>query len=151
MKTKIPQKIKNIRELLDLMKISQTLLANIKKSVPIELQSVVNEEDFINKIFVVTYDKHFSPQDIKSLMKFYKTKIGQKLLDKAPLILEDIINETKIYSEQVIQKASLQNTDIMKLPPMPFNQDKMQIIVKYAKSKGWYRTIQRNNDESRLE
>jgi hypothetical protein len=46
----------------------------------------------INEEMPLIYDKHFTNKDIKQLIKFYKSPIGQKMLDKTPELTKDLMN-----------------------------------------------------------
>jgi hypothetical protein len=46
----------------------------------------------INEEMPLIYDKHFTHKDIKQLIKFYKSPIGQKMLDKTPELTKDLMN-----------------------------------------------------------
>jgi uncharacterized protein len=61
--------------------------------------------DFLNKEMVILshnlmgdmqelYDKHFSHEEIKQLILFYETEVGQKLLDLTPEISKEIMDIT---------------------------------------------------------
>jgi hypothetical protein len=45
-------------------------------------------DSFVN-LFIPVYDKYFSHGDIKELIQFYESPIGQKLLDVTPLITQE--------------------------------------------------------------
>lgn len=52
----------------------------------VELQ--MNDKKFAEMLIPV-YAQHFTEQDINGLIKFYKTPLGKKLLEKQPLIMQD--------------------------------------------------------------
>jgi hypothetical protein len=45
--------------------------------------------DSLVNLFIPVYDKYFSHGDIKELIQFYESPIGQKLLDVTPLITQE--------------------------------------------------------------
>ena len=46
----------------------------------------------VNDEMPLIYDKHFTHDEIKDLIKFYKSPTGQKLLEKTPEISKDLMN-----------------------------------------------------------
>ena len=53
---------------------------------------------------VVTYDKYFSDEDIKGLIQFYQTPLGQKALNNLP----KIASESQAAGEKLGSKMGLE-------------------------------------------
>jgi uncharacterized protein len=71
-------------------------------------KKIVNEE------MVQIYDKHFTHEEIKDLIKFYKSPTGKKLLEKTPEITNDLMNSmiTKYIPE--FQQKLMKKLDELK-------------------------------------
>ncbi len=70
---------------------------NAKEKYDKHMGLVMNEmkelsKKIINEEMPLIYDKHFTHKDIKQLIKFYKSPIGQKMLDKTPELTKDLMN-----------------------------------------------------------
>ncbi len=90
-------KQKDIRRLLKItgtpelgLRIAERIVKNIKRSHPdvptkfwAEFEQDMTKEEFIG-IIVPLYDEHFTHEDIKKLIEFYKTDVGQKYVEKLP-------------------------------------------------------------------
>jgi len=48
----------------------------------------VNYNELIEKLIPV-YTKHFTEQEIESLITFYRSTTGKEMIDKTPLILQE--------------------------------------------------------------
>lgn len=46
----------------------------------------------VNEEMVTIYDKHFTQDEIKDLIKFYESPTGKKMLEKTPEITKDLMN-----------------------------------------------------------
>jgi uncharacterized protein len=53
-----------------------------------EFRSEVKEDELV-ELIVPVYDKHFSHDEIKKLISFYKSPIGKKLVSKQSLIVSE--------------------------------------------------------------
>lgn len=72
------------------LRIAERIVKNIKRSHPdvpdkfwAEFEQEMTKEEFIG-IIVPLYDEHFTHEDIKKLIEFYKTDVGQKYVEKLP-------------------------------------------------------------------
>jgi hypothetical protein len=105
-----PEKIENIRQLMKMMgteKLQQTMMDQMigamKKNMPTgfeqnqqkmadRLAQLLNEElkkqDFAS-LGVELYDKYFTADEIKGLMRFYESPIGQKALEVLPALMQE--------------------------------------------------------------
>lgn len=46
----------------------------------------------INEEMVLIYDRHFTHQEVKDLIQFYESKTGEKMLEKTPEIMKDLMS-----------------------------------------------------------
>lgn len=58
----------------------------------------------INKLVVPAYEKHLSPETVKSLIEFYQSKAGKQMTVALPKIEEDIEISTQHWLEKIIRK-----------------------------------------------
>ncbi|WP_276497675.1 DUF2059 domain-containing protein [Pontibacter litorisediminis] len=111
-------KTKDIRELLRLTKAGElgmqainTSMETVRRtntSVPAELwdefEKSFTVEDLVN-LTVPIYDKHFTHQEIKDLIALYNTPLGQKLLDKMPVIMQESMLKGQQYGQEVAMRV----------------------------------------------
>ncbi|PTX15279.1 hypothetical protein C8N40_108171 [Pontibacter mucosus] len=110
-------KIKDIRELLHLTKAGelgmqaiQTSMESMRRtntSVPAELwdefEKAFTAEDLVN-LNIPIYDKHYTHQDIKDMIALYKTPLGQKMLEKTPLVMQESMMKGQQYGQEVAMR-----------------------------------------------
>ncbi len=60
--------------------------------------------DGMTKIIVPIYDKYFTEEDIDQLIIFYKTPLGQKMLELHPKISLDAMEAGKIWGQEIAEK-----------------------------------------------
>ncbi|MCI5072522.1 DUF2059 domain-containing protein [bacterium] len=53
------------------------------------------------EMLVPVYAKHFTDKDIDGLIKFYKTPLGKKLLEKQPLIMQDSLIVGQQWGQEI--------------------------------------------------
>ncbi|TPE44897.1 DUF2059 domain-containing protein [Pontibacter mangrovi] len=111
-------KTNDIRELLRLTKSGELGMQAIKgnmaavrkanPSVPSEVwdefEKGFSKEDLVN-MTVPIYDKHFTHQEIKDMIALYKTPLGQKMLEKMPLILQESMVKGQQYGQEVAMRV----------------------------------------------
>jgi hypothetical protein len=99
-----PQKEKDIRALLEVsgtaklgMQVLDQMIVQMRRThpdVPPEFwdafKKEVGPEDFI-ELIVPVYAKHFSDDEVKELIKFYKSPIGQKLIREQPMMVRELM------------------------------------------------------------
>jgi hypothetical protein len=61
-----------------------------------ELKKVLNLDDVLEQL-VPVYDQYFTEQDLRELIMFYESPLGQKVLKTAPLILKDSMDTSIKY------------------------------------------------------
>jgi uncharacterized protein len=114
-------KEKLIKEMLELsgakkmaLQTMEMMIGSFKKRMPTvennfwdEFMKEADNDDLVNMIIPV-YAKHFSENEVKELISFYKTPIGQKMVEKLPLISQESfgIGEAwgKALGEKVVNK-----------------------------------------------
>lgn len=75
------------------------------------------------RLMIPIYSKHFSEEELTGLVSFYKSPVGQKLVEKLPLVMKDSMEAGKIWGEglgnRIIQE--LENEKYLQSPPPPKN------------------------------
>jgi hypothetical protein len=61
----------------------------------------LNYSEMINEVTYIVYDKHYTLEEIKELIAFYKTPTGQKVLKIMPAVAEDAM---KLTQERLLPK-----------------------------------------------
>jgi uncharacterized protein len=56
-------------------------------------------------LVVPIYAKHFTQDDIRGLIAFHKTPLGQKLIDKQPLIMQESMATGRLWGMRLGQRA----------------------------------------------
>jgi hypothetical protein len=68
-------------------------------------RSLADPTQFLDSAAVSIYDKHFSDEEIRGLIKFYETPLGQKAVSALPQISSEVREAAKSWGETLGQKA----------------------------------------------
>lgn len=92
--------------------------------------------DRINEQLVALYDKHYTEEEIKSLLQFYGSPLGQKVAAESPKIFREIQEATRAEAakaaKEALQQAKQdnpgvgQNARLTNSPRRPFQQRSQQ-------------------------
>jgi hypothetical protein len=70
------------------------------------------------ELAIPVYDKHFSNEEIKSLLQFYRTPLGQKTIQVLPMVATEMQEEGKKWGEGLgrdsMQEVLAENPDLAK-------------------------------------
>ena len=87
------------------------MTASFKKSLPAvptefwdEFSKEVNPNDLIELVIPI-YCKHYSDDEMLKLIEFYKSPLGQKVIEKLPLISQDSYMAGQEWGRKVGEKA----------------------------------------------
>jgi uncharacterized protein len=91
------------------------MMASMKQqpNIPAKALQITKEETIrgfkrsipaLMKSLLPIYDKHFTHQEIRDLISFYKTRTGQKALKVLPLIIQDSMVLGQRHSQKVMPK-----------------------------------------------
>lgn len=61
--------------------------------------------DRVNERLVALYDQHYSDQEIKSLLQFYGSPLGQKVAAESPKIFREIQETTRAEAAKAVKEA----------------------------------------------
>jgi len=61
--------------------------------------------DKVNEQLVVLYDKHYTDEEIKSLLQFYGSPLGQKVAAESPKIFREIQETTRAEAARAVKDA----------------------------------------------
>jgi hypothetical protein len=64
--------------------------------------------DRVNEQLVALYDKHYSDEEIKSLLQFYGSPLGQKVAAESPKIFREIQETTRAEAAKAVKDALLE-------------------------------------------
>jgi uncharacterized protein len=64
--------------------------------------------DRVNEQLVALYDKHYTDEEIKSLLQFYGSPLGQKVATESPKIFREIQETTRTEASKAVKEALLQ-------------------------------------------
>jgi len=72
--------------------------------------------DQIVDLVLPVYQKHFSEDDIKGIIAFYKTPIGQKFAEKTPIVTQESMAAGQVWGKSIGEKVvkSLQEKGYLK-------------------------------------
>jgi hypothetical protein len=64
--------------------------------------------DRVNEQLVAVYDKHYTAEEIKGLLQFYGSPLGQKVAAEAPRISREIQEVTRVTASKAVREATAQ-------------------------------------------
>jgi uncharacterized protein len=64
--------------------------------------------DRVNEQLVALYDKHYTADEIKGLLQFYGSPLGQKVAAEAPKISREIQEVTRVTAAKAVREATAQ-------------------------------------------
>lgn len=67
------------------------------------LRNSININTMVSKVIPV-YEKHLTVHEIDAMIAFYKTRTGQQILAKQPLIMRDSMIVMKVYMQDQLEK-----------------------------------------------
>ena len=73
-----------------------------------KFQSLADAAQLLDSSVVPIYDKHFSDDEIRGLIKFYETPLGQKAVSALPQVSNELREAGKTWGEQVGRQAMLE-------------------------------------------
>lgn len=96
----------NIGTIIDMFRENKNY-SNISESFWKEFQAEIEKtsETRLIDMFVDIYFKYFTESDLKEIIAFYKTPIGQKLLHNNPAIIKDAMSVGKKWGEDVAEQV----------------------------------------------
>src|ERR1700676_3678740 len=62
--------------------------------------------DRVNEQLVAVYDKHYTADEIKGLLQFYGSPLGQKVAAEAPKISREIQEVTRVTAAKAVREAT---------------------------------------------
>lgn len=73
-------------------------------------EAIAQRAAFMNMIFDI-YDRHYTPQDVKELIAFYKTPIGKKLAATGPKAAIESMQTGQKWGQELGQKVGKRVND----------------------------------------
>ena len=111
-------KRKSIRKLLSItgtpelgLQIAKRIIEQMKRSHPkvpdkfwVEFEEKMNKKAFI-EMMIPAYEEHFTRKEIKELIEFYQTDVGQKYVEKLPELTTESMQTGRLWGRRVGQKV----------------------------------------------
>jgi hypothetical protein len=158
---KITQKEKDIRTLLKLTQstdLSKKLIESVTAKMPIakdllnDIHKILLSDENMKELedgVAAVYDNNFSQQEIKDILKFYKSKSGKALLSKSSKTTFESAELGKEWGNRMFEKnqeniIKVITEHVMKsevaspeFTPAALLDDRTKKMYKYIESKGW--------------
>jgi len=111
------QKIKNIRKIMVLtgsgklgIQVIQNMVTSFRTSYPNvdatfwdDFLKEVKPEDLVNMVIPV-YDRNFTDEEIDGMLAFYSSAVGQKVLSKLPVVLQESMQVGQAWGQELSKK-----------------------------------------------
>ena len=78
----------------------QQLFPGVPDAIWLRFRERLNIDDFLYA-FVSVYDKHFTHDEIKQLIEFYESPLGQRLIEVTPLISQESMIIGQRWGERI--------------------------------------------------
>jgi hypothetical protein len=78
-------------------------MPQVPQSVWQELRSEVREEDMIELTYQI-WDKHFTAQEIRDLIRFYQSPTGQKIIRETPALQQESLAAGQKWGNQLVSR-----------------------------------------------
>ncbi len=78
-------------------------MPNVPNDVWNTMRKEINASDMI-KLIVPIYAKHYTNNDIKELIAFYRTPIGKKVIEKQSIIMQESMAAGLVYGKEINKK-----------------------------------------------
>jgi hypothetical protein len=93
--------------------LEETILIEMQKSserFKAKFRARLNYSEMINEVTYIVYDKHYTLEELKDLIAFYKTPTGQKVLKTMPVVAEAAM---KLTQERLLPKIPVIIQELM--------------------------------------
>jgi len=114
------QKIKNIRKIMALtgsgklgVQVVQNMVSSFKTTYPNVDPSFWNDflkevtPDELVNLVVPVYDRNFTDEEIEGMLAFYSSPVGQKVLAKLPVVLQESMQVGQSWGQELSKKIML--------------------------------------------
>ncbi|MBN1697366.1 MAG: DUF2059 domain-containing protein [Spirochaetales bacterium] len=82
----------------------KNILPDVPEEFWLEFMKEVNPNDII-ELIVPIYDKYFSHDEIKALIRFYESPVGKKMVKVQPQITEESMHAGQTWGEELGKRA----------------------------------------------
>lgn len=157
-RTELNQKYEDTKKLIEILGLEKTIKATFPKiiatlkpqfpQVPEKVWGKFQDETYLKKyrdFYTETYEKHFTHEDIKEMLQFYSTPLGQKIISTTPQLMQETMdaankwgvelqkqleNETSKERPLLRSESEVKNTTIT--APAKLTDSQKQLAVKLA-------------------
>ena len=111
-------KTENIKLLLEMtgsgkigVQVIENTVSNFRKSlpdVPEEFWDNILKEvnpDALVKLIIPIYEKYYTEDDIKKVIEFYQSPVGQKMISTMPQLMQESMKAGEIWGKEIGQKV----------------------------------------------
>ena len=111
-------KTENIKLLLEMtgsgklgVQVVENTVANFRKSlpdVPEDFWDNILKEvnpDALVKLIIPIYDKFYTEEDLKKVIEFYQSPVGQKMISTMPQLMQESMKAGEIWGQEIGQKV----------------------------------------------
>jgi hypothetical protein len=95
---------KNALQAVDLMLPSlKQAMPQVPEKVWAECRTEVRDDDMVELTYAI-WDKHFTHQEIRELIRFYQSPIGQKIIQETPAIQQESLAAGQKWGAAMLQR-----------------------------------------------
>ncbi|NLF40097.1 DUF2059 domain-containing protein [bacterium] len=76
-----------------------TMIRDMPKESQVAMSEILNVDEMVAQV-VPVYEKHYSSEELRGIIAFYNTPIGQRMLAVQPLIIQDSMIVMKVYVQK---------------------------------------------------
>ncbi len=95
-------------QLVNTKKQSREILDSMIKMLPSDVRETFKKAlnpDEMMELVIPVYEKYLTTEDLESIIKFYKSPAGKKLLEAQPKIMKDSMIVMKVYAQKKLSAA----------------------------------------------
>lgn len=94
----------NKKQKADALKIASESVTRVSKRFRELLPQRINFSELMEEIYYPLYDKHFTEDELRELVAFYKTPVGQKSLNVLPSLMSDALHlANQVFTPKVTE------------------------------------------------
>jgi hypothetical protein len=91
----------------DIQKVANESMKSFLQKLKVKMNEIMPYQDFVSKIYLPVYKKHFTIDEIKEITSFYEKETGKKYISIAPTLMQesaDVYNQN--YNQKVMQAGT---------------------------------------------
>jgi hypothetical protein len=125
-------------------------LSNVQSEIRLKIidrMLIIFDADSLKNIQAEVYSKHYTHDEIRDMLKFYKSETGKKILKVGPDLIIDLMRVIDVWSGEELKKNDPKIMQIVKETLDEYNVThlekkdvvftKQEFALNYAMNKGW--------------